>query len=255
MAIVTYEEASQIVSQEQKKLNSRRLPPTLLMISKLMAEQSIYACNVGPWGHVCDRPSLLVVIPPYDAKADTMKMGYAKSDPFPAIHRFAKIVSEDEMGWCEDDGRTVLRDLIGDGFGLPAGQSLTRYGVFVPADKLPTNQEVQAANKKLDLYLDALIREAKEAYDQGGEARKAIYEPGSRYLEAARMKGVNEAWVVQSAGQQSVQCASCGRFNPAGVAKCQCGIIIDFDVHFRIEEEQKRRLAEFEDRMTKPPKK
>lgn len=251
MAVITADEAAQMVSADQRKMNARRLPPTLLSIQKLMADQAIFACNVGPWPYVLDRPSLHLVIPGYDAKLDTEKLGYAKSEPFPAIHRFAKIISEDEMGWCEDDGRVVLKDLLGVGYGMPANQSLMRFGVFVPEGKEPTKQEIAAANANLDRYLDELIGEAKDMYDQGGEARKAIYAQGSRYLQAARLRGVNEAWVTQSSAQQSVQCEMCGKYNPSGVAKCACGTILDFDLYQRIQKRQDEMLEQ----ATRPNKK
>ena len=251
MPIVTAEEAAQIIAQDQRKLNARRLPPTLLMISKLMADQSIFACNVGPWGHICDRPSLHLAIPPYDPKQDPEKKGYAKSEPFPAIHRFAKIISEDEMGWCEDDGRSVLKDLIGIGYGLPANQSLTRYGVFIPEGKEPTPAELAAARANLDRYLDDLIAEARDAYDAGPEARKAVITPDSRHIQAARIKGINEPWVQHQHTQTSKQCEMCGKFNPAGVARCACGTILDFELFQRIQKKQEEMLEQ----ATRPAKK
>jgi hypothetical protein len=251
MAIVTADEAARIIAQDQRQLNTRRLPPTLLMITKLMKDQSIFACNVGPWGHICDRPSLHLAIPPYDPKNDPQKLGYARSEPFPAIHRFAKIVDEHEMGWCEDDGRVVLKDLIGIGYGLPMQQSLVRFGVFVPEATDPTPAELAAARANLDRYLDELIAEARDAYDAGPEARKAVITPESRHIQAARLKGINEPWVHHQASQSSKQCEMCGRFNPTGVAKCQCGTILDFALFQKIQKQQEEML----DAATKPTKK
>lgn len=246
MARLTAEEAGRIVAEDQRRLNnSRRLPVTLDRIRVLMQEEAFPICNVGPWPHAIRRGCIAVDIPAYDPRLDD-KLGYAESALQPSVCRMAKIIDENEFGWFEDDGHMVALDLIGVGFGLHKHNSLVQYGVFVPKGKRPTKEEVAAARLELSQYRDRLIQEARDAYDKGPAERAATI--GERHLWAARSVGLNEKWVHGQHTQESVQCASCGRFNAAGVAKCQCGTILDFDLHFKIETEQRRRLAEYEEK-------
>ncbi len=258
MPRLTAQEAEQIISAEQRKLNnSRRLPVTLDRIRLLMQEEAFPICNVGPWLHQIRRGCISIDIPAYDPAQDDKKQGYSESPLQPSVRRDAKIIDENEFGWTEDDGHTAALDLIGVGFGLHPHNSLLQYGVFVPKGKRPTPQEIAAAKAELSNYRDRLIQEARDAYDKGPAERAATI--GERHLWAARSVGLNEKWVHGQHTQESVQCASCGRFNAAGVAKCQCGTIIDFDLHFKIESEQKRRLREYEEQQleqqTRPGKK
>lgn len=242
MAQITAEEARQILASDPNINAQRRLPPTLARVQRLQIEEAVLVCNVGPWPHRLERPSISIFVPAYEAIKDTRKLGYIASDPFPGIHRFAKIMDEQEMTWCEDDGRTVLRDVIGMGPGLPMRQSLVHEGVFIPEDKLPTPAEVQIANNRLSDYLDFLIGEARDADEKGADERKATI--GPRHYQAARIKGIDEKWVTHSAVEQSVRCEMCGKRNPAGVAKCQCGHILDIDLYKRLMAKQTEMLEE-----------
>ncbi len=262
MARITAEEAGRIVAADQQRLNnSRRMPVTLDRIRVLMQEEAFPICNVGPWAHSIRRGCISIDVPAYELQKDEKKLGYAESALQPSVRREAKIIDENEFGWFEDDGHVAALDLIGVGFGLHPHNSLVQWGVFVPAGKRPTSAEVQRAREILVDTRDSLIVEARAAYDGGPEERRALFSNGrgDRHLWAARSAGINEPWVHGQHTQESVRCASCGRFNPAGVAKCPCGTIIDFDLHFRIEGEQKRRLKEFEDKQleeaTRPGKK
>lgn len=247
---ISAEEASQIIQKEQRKLNDRHIPKTPSQISNLMKENMLSVCNVGPWPHICDRPGLYVQIPAYDAAKDPKGLGYAASEPLPSIHRFAKIVDEYEMTWCEDNMRDSLMDLIGVGPGLPRQQALIQYGVFVPEKSLPNAREVGEANRNLNIHIDRLIEEARDAYDKGPEERKSVIDP-NRHLLVARMRGINEPWVHHKHTEQSVRCRNCGQWNPEGVAICKCGIIIDFKLHAEIMEEQERKKAELANRTKK----
>ena len=254
MARITAEEAGRIVADDQRRLNnSRRLPVTLDRIRVLMAEEAFPICNVGPWPHTISRACHQVFIPAYDSSKNSKGLGYAASALQPSVRREAKIIDENEFGWFEDDGHQVALDLIGVGHGLLPINSLIQWGVFVPAGKLPAREEIEHAKAALMDTRDRLIIEARAAYDGGPDERKALFSQGraSRHIWAAQSAGINEPWVHGQHTQESVKCRSCGRFNPADVAKCPCGNIIDFDLHFAIETEQKRRLKEFEDRQKK----
>jgi hypothetical protein len=248
--MITAAEAQGIINADISKLNnSRSLPVTPRAIRQLLAENLVYICNVGPWAFRPEMGCLIRCIPAYDAKLDPEHKGYVIAEPLPIVHRYAKILNEDEFIYAEDDGHDVAENLIGVGFMLHPMNSLVPYGVFVPRDGEPTPAELAAARKALDDTYNRLIADARDAFDQGPEQRKAVID--ERHLLAARVKGIDEKWVHHHA-EESVRCTSCGQFNPAGVAKCRCGMIIDFDLHFKNEDEQRRRLAEYEERQTRP---
>jgi hypothetical protein len=247
-------EAAQIIGEEQRKLaNSRRLPITLERIRILMRDEAFPVCNVGPWEHRVDRACFSLVIPGYDPATDDKKLGYAPSELIDSVRREAKIVDENEFSWFEDDGHVFARDCIGLGFGLLAHNCLVQYGVFVPNGKRPTPEEIAAAQEQLRLYRDRLIQDARVAYDKGPIERGAVI--GDRHLWAARSAGINEAWVHHQHTQESKQCTSCGKFNPAGIAMCQCGQIIDFELYVKNESQQRAMKAEVERRLGGPPAK
>jgi hypothetical protein len=239
MARVTAEEAAQIINSDRKiGRQGRLLPPTLSIISRFMQDNVLHVCNVGPWAHALERPSLSVYVPGYNPEKDKEKAGYSKSAPFPVIHRFASIQDEDQMKWNEDEGRTVLLDLIGIGWGLPRNQALTRYGVFVPEGKFPVAHEIATANAALDQYADFLIDEARTAFDQGIKEWNHVKNPDGRHLWAARKKGINEKWVTNTHTAEAVRCKKCGRANSSEIAVCPCGMIINEQLYREITIEQ-----------------
>jgi len=245
MARITAAEAAQIIHEEQRQLNNgRALPPTLNRIRVMMETETFSICNVGPWPYFVERGPLSVFIPAYDKANDPKKLGYAMSAPMPEVRREAKIISENEFGYFEDDGRMVANDLIGVGFGMAPQNSLVQYGVFVPAGREATAAEVQAAREKLSLYVDRLIEEARDAYDKGPEERKNVIT--DRHLLAARTRGINEKWVHHQHTQESVQCQMCGSFNPAGIAMCKCGSIIDPELYRKLKAQQDAMKEELE---------
>ena len=241
MARITAAEASQIIREEQRQLNNgRRLPHTLNRIRVLMAEEFVIICNVGPWEHRRELGCKNFFIPAYDPKADPQKLRYAKSDPIPGVCREAYIATDEQYGYYEDDGMQVAQEAIGIGFGISPMNSLVRFGVFVPAGKEPTQEELQAAREQLSKYYDFLIEEARDAFDKGPEERKAVI--SDRHLFAARIRGIDEKWVHHQHTQESVRCEMCGKYNPAGVAKCACGTILDFELYTRIQQKQDQML-------------
>lgn len=240
MAQITAQEAAQIIASDPEVRPQRRIPGTSRLVRRIMVEEAIPVCNVGPWAYHLERPSISVFVPAYDPAKDSQKLGYAASEPFPGLHRFAKIVDEHEMGWCEDDGRMVLNDLIGLGVGLPSKQALTRYGVFIPEGQLPTLAEIQTANQRLAAHLDELIEEARDAYDKGADERKAVI--SDRHYLAARIRGIDDRWVNHAHTEELIKCEMCGKRNPTGVAKCACGTIINFDLFRKIQAQQEQLL-------------
>jgi len=249
MARITAQEASQIIQQEQRSLNSASLPPTLARVRKMMKDETFSICNVSPWPYWLERAALHILIPGYDPKLDLDKVGYATSEPLPCIFREAKLTGGGgegplEYSWIEDDGRQVALDMIGVGFGLSPQNSLVQYGVFVPENAKPTKEEIQAARKQLQSYQDRLIAEARQAYDKSREELGNLMEADreQRHLWAARERGVDEAWVHHQHTQESIRCEMCGTFNPAKIAKCKCGHILDVELYVKLQREQKEMI-------------
>lgn len=251
MARISAAEAAQIIREEQRQLNTAVLPPTLNRIRELQKAETFCICNVGPWEYRLERAALHIHVPAYDPAADTQKKGYTASEPLPCIFREAKLTGGGgetplEYGWIEDDGRQVALDMIGVGFGLAPQNALVQYGVFVPAGPAPTKEEVAEAQRQLGKYADRLIAEAREASDRGTNELAALLGTSgqARHLWAARFRSIEEKWVHHQHTQESVRCDMCGRFNPAGIAKCQCGQILDFDLYKKLQIQQEQMLQE-----------
>lgn len=251
MAVITPQEAAAALQQYRQQLDpARYLPPTLNRIRVLMHAEAFPICNVGPWPYRLERGPLTLDLPAYDPANDPAKLGYAKSALLDGIRREAIIADENKYTYIEDDGHAVANDLVGVGFGMHPSNSLLKYGVFVPAGLLPTAEEIAQAKRRLSDYYDELIAEARDAYDLGPKERAATIK--DRHIMAARIRGIDEKWVHHAHAEESVRCSMCGKFNPAGVAKCQCGTILDFDLFVKIEDEQKRKLEQYEERRTRP---
>ena len=242
MAQISAAEAQQIIAQEQRQLNQTfKLPKTLDRIRVMMEKEVTFIANVGPWPRMLETGSLKnYFIQAYDPKKDPEKKGYVKGPNIPLIVRQAYVANADNMGYFEDDGMQVAQEGIGIGFGLHPMNSITREGFFVPAGPEPAAEEVERARRALNAYLDELIAEARDAYDKGPEERKAVIQ--DRHLYAGRAKGIDEPWLHHKHTQESVKCEMCGKYNPAGIAKCACGTIIDFDLYQKIEAKQKAML-------------
>lgn len=252
--MVTATEArAEAANWNQQFSNGRLLPPTLARIQKMQRDEVFAICNVGPWPYILERQGLSIFIPAYDPEQDTEGLGYAKSEPMPDVRREAKIINESEFGYFEDDGRQVALDMIGIGFGLPRQQALDRYGVFVPAGKEPTKHEIAEARRRLDIYCNELIEEARVEFDKGRENWSKVR--NDRHLWAARERGIDEAWVNLETTDTAVRCDSCGKRNPKGIAKCQCGNIINFELYKSIALRQKRQMEELEMELATRPEK
>jgi len=221
----------------------RKLPPTLARLRVLMETETFSICNVGPWAHQLERGALTCFVPPYDAKDDREKLGYAKSAPMPVIRREAKILDESEFTFYEDDGRMVANDLIGVGPNMAKANSFLKFGVFVPAGAEPTAEEIAAARKALADYTDELIAEARNAFDSGNPVLRQ-QTIGPRHLWAAQRRGIDERWVHHDHAEESIRCEMCGKFNPAGIAKCACGTIINVELYKKLQSQQERILED-----------
>lgn len=246
MPAITAQEAQRIIREEQRQLNNgRHLPPTLGRIRRLIETESVYICNVGPWPRLIETGSLKsFLVPAYDPKLDPEGLGYVRSQPIPGVFQQAYIANEDNYGYYQDDGRQVALEAIGIGFGMNPANSIVKEGFFVPEGTEPTAAEVRAAKEALSKYFDELIEEARDAYDKGPAERKAVI--GERHILAARVKGLDERWVHHQHTQESVRCEMCGKYNPAGVAKCQCGSILDAELYRKLMRQQKEMLEEQE---------
>ena len=257
MPRISAAEAEQIVRADldnQRKMGQASLPHTPKLMNDLTGKGVFRVCNVGPWPYHVERGPIYLDIPGYTASADVDKIGCAMGAPMPAVRQEAKIIGGGgevplEYGYIFDDGRQVALEMIGVGFGLPRHASLVQYGVFVPQGPLPTKEEISEARGQLQAYAERLVDEARTAFDKG---RDEWYRTRSdRHLWAGRLMGIQEKWCSEDHAEQSVRCDMCGKFNPANIAKCQCGNIIDFDLYAKIEQRQ----AEMLDRATVPRRK
>ncbi|MDE2099612.1 MAG: hypothetical protein KGL39_20335 [Patescibacteria group bacterium] len=232
MPVLSAAEADQIIKAEQRVRNSVILPPTLKRIIDMQQSTTFRVCNVGPWPYQLERGSLSIFLPGFDAKKHPK--GYAESQSIPCIMREARLVGgggtePQEYSFIEDDGRAVAMDLIGVGPGIHPRNDKRQYGVFVPEGEEPTKLEIAGAKQRLVQYQNALIAEAREAFDKGREHIGALLaaDVEGRYTWAANERGVDEPWVHHRHTQESVKCQNCGKYNSEGIAQCQCGHVIN----------------------------
>lgn len=243
MARISAVEAEQIVRadlENQRRMGQANLPVTPKLMNDLTGKGFFRICNVGPWPYHIERGSIYLDIPGYDAKKDKAA-NYAASVAMPAVRQEAKVIGGGgevplEYGYIFDDGRQVALEMIGIGFGLPKHASLMQYGVFVPAGAEPTKEELTAARQTLEEYADRLIQEAREAFDKGRDEWNRTR--SERHIWAGQLRGIQEKWVAETHQEQSVRCEMCGTFNPAGIAKCKCGYILDIDLFAKLERQQ-----------------
>jgi len=159
-AFVAPRSAAGMVSDRQKSLNTRYVPPVMESVQKLSQETQVYIFNVGPWEHKQQIPGHRYTIP-------ACKEGKAYSEPIIIPGIFSTLYPQDEktMKRIDEDGYQVALDIIGIGPGLAPNNALTRYGVAVSRQWPPTKEEVSKAWEALRVgELNTLIAEANSPW-------------------------------------------------------------------------------------------
>jgi hypothetical protein len=233
-AFVAPRSAAGMVSDRQKSLNTRYVPPVMESVQKLSQETQVYIFNVGPWEHKQQIPGHRYTIP-------ACKEGKAYSEPIIIPGIFSTLYPQDEktMKRIDEDGYQVALDIIGIGPGLAPNNALTRYGVAVSRQWPPTKEEVSKAWEALRVgELNTLIAEANSAMAQGPQAAEQTIR--ERHMQAARLLKKTAAecpWMARAAANTSnnIDCKFCGEPMKPNLAKCpNCKEIVNKELYEKL---------------------
>jgi hypothetical protein len=148
--------------------------------------------------------------------------------------------------WCNDDvdyedrgpdsprqrteysGRQIANDLL---FSDSIKTDAAGRGFFIAAGDKPTEEELQAAEKKLKAYRQGLISEARFSFQKNRHTRGL----NDECFWAAERMGLEEEWMPLAANP----CPNCGRAVKSTAATCvHCNLILDekkySELHFAV---------------------
>lgn len=158
-----------------------------------------------------------------------------------------------QLKWLRTSGKSIARDIIGEGIGKHPSQQYMRYGVFVSKGPKPTDEELTAAHARLNDYYSNLVKQADDLYsvNQGmviGDDGRPHQMITRYYIDAANALGIKRPWA--QGAQKSLVCPECGESNMPMAARCknsECRCIFDeakarqrFPEMFMVEEPVRR---------------
>lgn len=203
------------------------------MVEELSEKNKVYIFNVGPWaitqpcgslgmkhipacqeGKEYSEPLVLdgLVIERYPLREGTMDL----------------LMHKNATGW------NTAGEIIGAA-GTPhavPGNSLEKFGIFRSKSNPPKKEEIAEAKKKLNVYLNVLVNEARSAAAQGQKAAEETIRP-DQHIRAGIMLGLDpqvELWMNAAIPRvKREKCESCGKPYEAGLMLCSCGFILDVE--------------------------
>lgn len=207
--------------QAKKEIKARNqkdifeLPPELQILGN-----PVKIWNVGPFRHQRSMGSYgqFTIQACEDGKehSDALDIPYITNDP---VH-----VDMFQMAHRHDSGRKLANDILGVGQFHTPGEDLTKWGVFISAADVPTDKEIEAANRKLTRTYDHLINEADNYYNQGPSEYKNVTE---MHRLAANKRGQKDKPWARGV-QEMLSCGICGSQVSPNAALCPvCRNVID----------------------------
>ena len=193
----------------------------------------VYIWNVSPMEFREPRGSLgLFIIPACAA-------GQPVSEPLiiPGWKRETAVDSVEgksiQYKWLRTSGKSIAKDIIGNGVGKNSTQQYEQYGVFISKGSTPSAEELASAHTKLNDYYAKLVKEADDLYsvNQGmvmggdGKPHQMITKP---FIDAANALGIKRPWAQGAV--KSLVCPECGESNLPHAARCkntECRCIFD----------------------------
>lgn len=206
--IYTKEQAVQI-EQELAARNSKIVERAPLDYKEL-GTYKIF--NVGPWSWPVSMGGLgTFTIPKYDPKKPFTvgkgkdKESFACSEPLEIWKLFpeGKHIDMNKMAEVFNRGEDIAKSIVGIGQFQNRQASLERYGVFIAAGDVPTEEELAEANRRFEEYDLALINEADEFYQANQHDNI-----GKQHREAAMRRGQDELVWVRGKGKMN-KCPAC----------------------------------------------
>jgi len=226
-----------ILSNLNRKLNNRSIPPEMQAIKDLSDKTKLYIFNVGPWQHTQFMGSLGRKIIP------ACPEGKAYSDPLIVDGIVSELYPDSESSMKREmyEGEKVAHEILNEGPFHLKHNSLRQYGVSICHQWPPTKEEISAAWKSLaEGELEALIRQANSAYSAGPQEFERTIGNGERYFLAAKLLKKTTAecpWMMRTinAGSSNVECRFCGEAMKPNLAKCpNCKEVVDQELYAKL---------------------
>lgn len=225
---------------EVVRKTSHNLPQIPAPMKAVMDHGRSYIFNVGPWQHSVSMGSMgAFIIPACPEGADVSPtLKFRGEDGIPSI--IPETVVDAVEGFSvtykwdfTTEGARVAKNVVGlTGF-AHASADLTRLGVFLTLNTVPTEAEIAAAREKLEATYDSRVREADQKFEvNGGQETgdNGVSYPGitKDHIQACNALGLDRPWARRNA--KMIPCLGCGQpVSPAAV-RCPhsgCGAILD----------------------------
>lgn len=216
------------------------LPKIPAPMKSVMDQGRTYIFNVGPWQHSVSLGSLgAFIVPACPEDADVSpSLRFRGEDGIPSIVPETVVDSVEgfQVTYKWDfttEGARVAKNIVGlTGF-AHVSADLTRFGVFLSSNPVPTEAEKEAARVKLNDLYDARVREADQKFEVNGgmeTGENGVSYPGitADHIQASRALGLDRPWARKNA--KMVPCLGCGQSVAPTAVRCHhsgCGAILD----------------------------
>jgi hypothetical protein len=241
-AVPSQEVAERSIAQKRQAGRNRVLPIKLKVIEDLK-KQKVHIFNVGPWPQQVNTGSTgTFYIPRCPSGRDYVEMLVVNpktqemEPPISIIVEEMVIKSEDEMTCLSDDGFEFARRMIGTG-PRPSPFPLTRFGIFVSMNAVPTQQELSTAHAALERECEKLVKWAADTYVTDRKLFSLAVRPDVHFI-AARVLGrdnpQDSPWMLDASPQKRIKCKMCGRVCDPDVATCEAGHVVNMELYLEL---------------------
>lgn len=219
---------------------THNLPKIPAPMQAVMNQGRTYIFNVGPRQHSVSLGSMgTFIVPACPEDADcSPSLRFRGEDGIPSI--VPETVVDAVEGFSvtykwdfSTEGARVAKNIVGlTGF-AHISADLTRFGVFLSTNAVPTEAEKSAAREKLADTYDARVREADQKFEINGgmeTGENGVSYPGitQDHIQACKALGLDRPWARKNA--KMIPCLGCGQPVAPGAVRCHhggCGAILD----------------------------
>jgi hypothetical protein len=244
-ALVSQAVAERSIAAKRQVGKNRVLPMKLRVIEDLK-KQKVHVFNVGPWPQTVNTGSTgTFYIPKCPHDKDYIEMLVANPNnldkdgnpvmepPLSIIVEEMVIKSEDEMTCLTDDGFEFAQRMIGLGRSRASAFALTRFGIFVSMNAVPTAEEKENAHATLVKECERLVKWAADTYVTDRKLFSLAVRPDVHFI-AARVLGrdnpQDSPWMLDASPQKRIKCKMCGRVCDPDVATCEAGHVVNMEL-------------------------
>ena len=211
MPVVYLDEVARHVSQEATRRNGKIVPKLPRALEELCYTPKYYVFNVGPWDW--DRQ--------LGGKGTKFLAKCPEGEPYgPVPLTFGLLDNEtvavdmNKMENRQEDGLEAgVNAFLCRGRDCRPENNLEQWGIGVSETWPPSSQDLAAAQKRLNLKLDELVRDGDRYYEQRKHDDITEFH---RY--AARKKSLQKGWLNEN--PDLLPCPACGQQVMPNIAKC-----------------------------------